>query len=195
LLSAAGALVSQHGWRALYRGNLTNVARSAPQKALDFFAFDHFKTALTSARANATTAPPPSTARRTCMASASAARWRGGARRTVRAQAAPEGAAPQLGPGGTLAAAGLAGAASNIVLYPLEVVRTRLCADGAGVYKGMGDAMSKIARTEGVPALYRCAQLRGWKMHVCHASGTSTCARCGIPTFAELHAVFKVMLL
>ena len=26
-----------------YRGNLTNVMRSAPQKALDFFAFDLFK--------------------------------------------------------------------------------------------------------------------------------------------------------
>ena len=26
-----------------YRGNLTNVMRAAPQKALDFFAFDLFK--------------------------------------------------------------------------------------------------------------------------------------------------------
>ena len=31
------------GWRGLYRGNATNVLRSAPQKALDFFAFDVFK--------------------------------------------------------------------------------------------------------------------------------------------------------
>jgi len=34
------------GWRALFRGNAVNVMRSAPSKALDFFAFDMFKRLL-----------------------------------------------------------------------------------------------------------------------------------------------------
>ncbi|GIL71816.1 hypothetical protein Vretimale_646 [Volvox reticuliferus] len=43
LAQAASDIVSSQGWRGLYRGNLLNVIRSAPQKALDFFAFDAFK--------------------------------------------------------------------------------------------------------------------------------------------------------
>lgn len=43
---AASDIVSSQGWRGLYRGNLLNVMRSAPQKALDFFAFDAFKRLL-----------------------------------------------------------------------------------------------------------------------------------------------------
>ena len=42
-LAAAQAVMVSAGWRGLYRGNATNVLRSAPQKALDFFAFDIFK--------------------------------------------------------------------------------------------------------------------------------------------------------
>ncbi|GIL45857.1 hypothetical protein Vafri_2993 [Volvox africanus] len=43
LAQAASDIVSSQGWRGLYRGNLLNVIRSAPQKALDFFVFDAFK--------------------------------------------------------------------------------------------------------------------------------------------------------
>ena len=43
---AASDIVSSQGWRGLYRGNALNVLRSAPQKALDFFAFDAFKRLL-----------------------------------------------------------------------------------------------------------------------------------------------------
>ncbi|GLC41212.1 hypothetical protein PLESTB_001526500 [Pleodorina starrii] len=43
LAQAASDIVSSQGWQGLYRGNLLNVMRSAPQKALDFFAFDAFK--------------------------------------------------------------------------------------------------------------------------------------------------------
>ncbi|EFJ52525.1 mitochondrial substrate carrier [Volvox carteri f. nagariensis] len=43
LVQAASDIVSAQGWRGLYRGNLLNVMRSAPQKALDFFVFDAFK--------------------------------------------------------------------------------------------------------------------------------------------------------
>lgn len=46
LVAAASSIVQQQGWRGLYRGNAVNVMRSAPQKALDFFAFDMFKRVL-----------------------------------------------------------------------------------------------------------------------------------------------------
>lgn len=110
-LAAAMSVVEQEGWKALYKGNLTNVIRSAPQKALDFFAFDAFKGLL------------------------------GGGDKVSTLQ--------------TFAAAGLAGGTSNLILYPLEVVRSRLTVDSKGIYKGTGDALKKIIRSEGVPALYK----------------------------------------
>ncbi|CAD7702330.1 unnamed protein product [Ostreobium quekettii] len=110
-MDAAKSLVEQSGWRALYRGNLTNVLRSAPQKALDFFAFDAYKTALASA--------------------------------------------VPAGPLHSLTAAGLAGATSNFILYPLEVVRSRLTVDATARYRGVADALVRIVREEGAPALYR----------------------------------------
>ena len=129
LVAAASDVARAHGWRALYRGNLANVARSAPQKALDFFAFDAFKSAL---------APP-----------------RGGG--AAAAGRPPSAAAAQPGTAATLAAAGMAGAVSNMVLYPLEVVRTRLSTDTLGIYKGVGHAFRAIWAAEGPRAMYRCA--------------------------------------
>lgn len=43
LVAAARRIVASSGVAGLYRGNLVNVLRSAPQKSLDFFAFDMFK--------------------------------------------------------------------------------------------------------------------------------------------------------
>jgi solute carrier family 25 phosphate transporter 23/24/25/41 len=40
LLSAAQGLVAAGGAGSLFRGNLVNVMRSAPARAVDFFAFD-----------------------------------------------------------------------------------------------------------------------------------------------------------
>ena len=42
-MAAARGIVARSGVAGLYRGNLVNVLRSAPQKSLDFFAFDMFK--------------------------------------------------------------------------------------------------------------------------------------------------------
>ncbi|GAX78662.1 hypothetical protein CEUSTIGMA_g6100.t1 [Chlamydomonas eustigma] len=44
--NAAAIMEKGGGWRALFRGNAVNVMRSAPSKALDFFAFDTFKRML-----------------------------------------------------------------------------------------------------------------------------------------------------
>ena len=83
--------------------------------------------------------------------------------RSLRGGASGRGAVPspapvrakELGTVETLTAAGLAGAVSSTVLYPLEVVRTRLSADTAGVYRGMGHTFRTIVTQEGPVALYR----------------------------------------
>ena len=49
-VQAAAAVVRQHGWQGLYAGNGLNVLRSAPQKALDFFAFDVVKAFIRGSR-------------------------------------------------------------------------------------------------------------------------------------------------
>ena len=46
LTDAATGIMRSHGISGLYRGNGLNVLRSAPQKALDFFAFDGYKRML-----------------------------------------------------------------------------------------------------------------------------------------------------
>ncbi|GFR42525.1 hypothetical protein Agub_g3423, partial [Astrephomene gubernaculifera] len=79
LVQAAQDILSSQGWPGLYRGNFLNVLKSAPQKALDFFAFDAFKRLI------------------------------------------GEESTAQL-----FLAAGLAGCTSWVVLYPLEVVRSRV---------------------------------------------------------------------
>ena len=46
--------------------------------------------------------------------------------------------------GATLVAAGLAGATSSTILYPLEVVRSRITCDSAAAYSGVADAFRKV---------------------------------------------------
>lgn len=136
MFTAASDIVRTKGWRALYRGNGANVARSAPQKALDFFAFDMFKDMIRSRRGSPKSRFAAST-------------------NSPNSQGQTEAPAAQLGMLGTLAAAGLAGAVSSSLLFPLEVVRTRLSTDTAGVYRGVGHAFQTIVKTEGPCALYR----------------------------------------
>mmetsp|Transcript_17553 Transcript_17553/g.48989 ORF Transcript_17553/g.48989 Transcript_17553/m.48989 type:complete len:335 (+) Transcript_17553:1350-2354(+) len=118
-LRAAHEVVQSSGWKGLFRGNGVNVMRSAPQKALDFFAFDGFKRLLSNSKGHGSGSQPA-----------------------------------QMGPGTTLVAAGLAGATSSTLLYPLEVVRSRITCDTSGAYKGVLDAFRKVVATEGVGALY-----------------------------------------
>ncbi|XP_053110113.1 ADP/ATP translocase 4 [Hemicordylus capensis] len=59
-----------------------------------------------------------------------------------------------------LASGGAAGATSMCVVYPLDFARTRLGADiGKGAaerqFKGLGDCIMKIAKTDGLPGLYQ----------------------------------------
>ncbi|XP_017398240.1 ADP/ATP translocase 4 [Cebus imitator] len=59
-----------------------------------------------------------------------------------------------------LASGGAAGATSLCVVYPLDFARTRLGVDiGKGPeerqFKGLGDCIMKIAKSDGIPGLYR----------------------------------------
>ena len=147
-IAAAGlTLARAQGWRALYRGNLLNVARAAPQRALDYFTFDLFKAKLAPASAVATGAPARSAA-----------------------VAPPEGTRPLPRAAATFAAARAAGTFSTFILYPLDVIRFRLSTDTTGTYRSTGHAARTIVRLDGPTALYRCgehaARLRcQWQYH------------------------------
>jgi hypothetical protein len=51
-----------------------------------------------------------------------------------------------------LAAGALAGATSNLALYPLELARSRLAT--TDTYKGIGDCMGQIVKNHGVRAAH-----------------------------------------
>jgi len=61
--------------------------------------------------------------------------------------------------GANMAAGGLAGAASLLIVYPLDFARTRLAADvgkdGAREFNGLVDCISKVAKKAGPMALYQ----------------------------------------
>ena len=106
LALAVRQTLATSGWQGLFKGNLANVVRAAPQKAIDFFAFEAYKSAL-----------------------------------------------PVGGGWGTVLAGALAGATSTVVLYPLDVVRSRLTTTER--YRGMLHAWRSIAEGEGAGALYK----------------------------------------
>lgn len=60
---------------------------------------------------------------------------------------------------GNLASGGAAGATSLCFVYPLDFARTRLAADigvkGNREFKGLGDCLVKIAKSDGIVGLYR----------------------------------------
>ncbi|WIA17191.1 hypothetical protein OEZ85_014074 [Tetradesmus obliquus] len=108
LLSAAQGMMAEGGVAALFRGNLVNVLRSAPARAVDFFAFDLFKA------------------------------WFGSDSYAK-----------------TFAAAGLAGTLSWALLYPLEVVRSRVTLGPAQRYSGLRHCVAAMAAQEGLGSFYR----------------------------------------
>lgn len=50
---------------------------------------------------------------------------------------------------------GLAGAVAQSIIYPLELVRTRLAVCPSGTYRGIADVFRKVLRVEGWRAFYR----------------------------------------
>lgn len=55
-------------------------------------------------------------------------------------------------------AGGFAGAVSQIMVYPLEAIKTRLSVSPSSMYSGVSDCFSKTLKVDGPRALYRgCA--------------------------------------
>eukprot|EP01117_Protostelium_nocturnum_P009815 TRINITY_DN3503_c0_g1_i2.p1 TRINITY_DN3503_c0_g1~~TRINITY_DN3503_c0_g1_i2.p1 ORF type:complete len:391 (-),score=86.55 TRINITY_DN3503_c0_g1_i2:470-1642(-) len=67
----------------------------------------------------------------------------------------PESDPLRLGPFEKLLAGGLAGATSQISIYPMEVVRARLAVAGPGVYSGIGDVITQTIKKEGPMTFYK----------------------------------------
>ena len=61
----------------------------------------------------------------------------------------------ELGPLERFASGSMAGAISQSVIYPMEVLKTRLALRKTGQYKGIGDCATKIYNHEGVRSFYR----------------------------------------
>jgi solute carrier family 25 phosphate transporter 23/24/25/41 len=61
----------------------------------------------------------------------------------------------EITPGQRMMAGALAGATAQSVIYPLEMVKTRLAVCPSNQYKGIFDTMSKVYRQEGWKAFYR----------------------------------------
>lgn len=49
----------------------------------------------------------------------------------------------------------IAGGISQSVIYPMEVLKTRLCLRTTGQYSGIADAAKQIWMTEGIRSFYR----------------------------------------
>ena len=57
-----------------------------------------------------------------------------------------------------LLSGGLAGVCSQLVVYPLEITKTRLALAPTGVYNGIADCIGKIYKSEGAFGLYKGLQ-------------------------------------
>ncbi|XP_072888925.1 mitochondrial adenyl nucleotide antiporter SLC25A24-like [Hemitrygon akajei] len=53
------------------------------------------------------------------------------------------------------AAGSLAGVTAQTIIYPMEVMKTRLALGNTGQYKGFGDCLNTIVKNEGFYSLYR----------------------------------------
>ena len=137
LAATVRGIAEREGVTALWRGNTAMVMRSAPQKGIDFFTYNAYKSAL-----------------------GELATRLGVQKGAARADGADGDALATR-----LTAGALAGATSTVLLYPLDVVRTRLAVgavpglEAAGARPGgvsaVVGAAATIARKEGVGALYR----------------------------------------
>lgn len=61
----------------------------------------------------------------------------------------------ELGIKWRMLAGSIAGSVAQSVIYPLEVLKTRMCLRQTGQYKGLRDAWKQILRNEGIKAFYR----------------------------------------
>jgi solute carrier family 25 phosphate transporter 23/24/25/41 len=116
------------GWQAFFRGNGTNVVKIAPESAMKFYFFARFKRMLVDANPDD---------------DANAAAAAGGA------------AGDPLHVWELFVAGAMSGMCSQTLIYPMEIVKTRLAVSDPGTYTGVWDCLAKISREEGAKAIFR----------------------------------------
>lgn len=134
IVSGLRHMYKSEGWRGLFKGNGTNVARIAPNAALQFLFFDMYKVALTRLVPSACEAPRAGTV----------------------AAAGGGGGGEKLTPMWTLAAGALAGSTSSLICYPLDIVRSYLTVQtNHGQFNGIWGTMKAIHKADGMRGLFR----------------------------------------
>jgi hypothetical protein len=124
-------MYKSEGWRGLFKGNGTNVARIAPNAALQFLFFDMYKVAITRAVPTA-------------------------AERPLDGASGAGGGGEKLTPGWTLVAGALAGSTSSVLCYPLDIVRSYLTVQtNHGQFNGIWGTMKAIHASDGMRGLFR----------------------------------------
>ncbi|KAJ6674027.1 SOLUTE CARRIER FAMILY 25 [Salix viminalis] len=123
-------IMQTDGWKGLFRGNLVNVIRVAPSKAIEVSACRYVELLDTHSLALF-------------------------AYDTVNKKLSPAaGEQPKLPIPASLVAGACAGVSSTLCMYPLELVKTRLTIQ-RDVYNGIVHAFLKILHEEGPGELYR----------------------------------------
>ncbi|KAE8657926.1 Adenine nucleotide transporter BT1 [Hibiscus syriacus] len=149
-------IMQTDGWKGLFRGNLVNVIRVAPSKAIELFAFDTLDI-LTYPRVRG-----PAELYRGLAPSligvipyAATNYFAYDTLRKVYSKVSKE---EKIGNIETLLIGSLAGALSSSATFPLEVARKHMqvgALSGRRVYKNMLHALSSILEQEGIHGLYK----------------------------------------
>jgi hypothetical protein len=176
-LLTARRIVRADGWRGLYRGWLAGVLTSAPFAGTYFLLYESFKATLLPLAVRV----EDSVWGRGLVRSSSSAGDTAVLEQTDPMSPTPSsGSVPQvlLMPTHLLSGfcAGLIGAA---LTNPVDVARTRIqveSASTAGAYRGISDALVRIAREEGASAFFKGISARMMWMAPGAAIGIAACA-------------------
>ncbi|KAI3814607.1 hypothetical protein L1987_14247 [Smallanthus sonchifolius] len=124
------------GWTGLFRGNLVNVIRVAPSKAIELFAYDTIKKSLT---------PKPGEKSKPRIPESLIAAYKNILKKD------------EIGNIATLLIGSAAGTISSSATFPLEVARKHMQAGAVNgrVYDNMLHALLSILEKEGAGGLYR----------------------------------------
>lgn len=127
--------------KSFFRGNLTNCVKVAPETAIKLTINEEIRHLIESFWNDHDDAPHPDSPDRV-RSNATASTSTG-----ANAQSIPFSARVVVG--------GLSGAVAQTIIYPLEVVKTRLAVAPPRTYHGILDCLVKTAAKEGFPSLYR----------------------------------------
>ncbi|KAA8500065.1 Calcium-binding mitochondrial carrier protein SCaMC-1 [Porphyridium purpureum] len=125
LLAQAREVLKKNGIRGFWSGNLANCLKVAPSRGIQFVTFEAFKKTMHRIK-----------------------------NRSGAGDAAASGTDKPLTASERLLAGGLAGMSAALLCYPLETAKTLLTAHPE-LYSSVFGTMAGVARTQGLPALYK----------------------------------------